>query len=424
MSGLDTQDLWFWSGSAWWCSSINYGKITTFCCGQGRTILWSHDTPGCTPKPLSGLTTHGMDPAQFSSQFQTGVLLHFSGCCWHSSSRLLPQPNDTAGQRPTQQPALNCHQQSISQDHVAMPLHWFCTLQSPESGSDMLGWFFLWDTDLIEKLLYFLYILESPLPVMCGWAGPLQMVAEKSQGTYSPNFTPANLLLYYFTSFFHLDNRNESVTEHQTLVCAMPRILLPPHVSCSFGQTLSTVLTCGCSETRKRFGKEHYRIAEYPTLGEMHKNHWIQCLSNFTQAWAGEASQCLITKMLAFHLFFFAALLPQLTYLEGHDLGCAACWVQLNQTQSFQPAQRAGPGAHPPPSAAASSAWLGWPWDFGDRDQSHLQRWHRETGIRDMWAVQGGQCVAKRSQRGERSEYLIIFNYATTWESISLHLKN
>lgn len=138
MSGLETQDLWFWSSSAWWCSLIRHrkksqpsvvAKVEQSCALMMHLDVLQSLSFGLKP----------MDPAQFSSQFQTGALLRLSGCCWHSSSGLLPQPNDTVGQEPTQEPGLKCNQQSISQDHLAMPLHWFCSFQSPESGSEMLG---------------------------------------------------------------------------------------------------------------------------------------------------------------------------------------------------------------------------------------------------------------------------------------------
>lgn len=64
-----------------------------------------------------------------------------------------------------------------------MPLQWFCTMKSPESGSDMLGCFSLWHTDSVKKLWWdFLYILESALPVMHGWAGPYRWLQRSRRG--------------------------------------------------------------------------------------------------------------------------------------------------------------------------------------------------------------------------------------------------
>lgn len=80
-----------------------------------------------------------------------------------------------------------------------MPLHCFSILQGPESGSDTL---FFWDTVFIEKLPRdFPHILRSALPVMYGWAGPLQMLGEKPRRTSGPNTTPADLLLNCFPNF-------------------------------------------------------------------------------------------------------------------------------------------------------------------------------------------------------------------------------
>lgn len=239
-SSLGTQDLWFWSGAAWWCSLIKHRKITTFCCGKVEQSCELMMYLGVLQSLPLGLKP--VDPAQFYPSFKqepccisqdvadTGAL----GSYLSLITLLGKDPPRCQLWRAINNPFLKTLLQCCYTG--------FAPCRALRVVLTCLVVVFLWDTDLIEKLWWgFLYILESALPVMRGWAGPLQMVAEKSQGTYSPNSIPANLLFNYFTSFFHLENRNESVTEHQTLVCAMPYILLPPHLSCSFSQTASSV---------------------------------------------------------------------------------------------------------------------------------------------------------------------------------------
>lgn len=144
--------------------------MATFCCSKGREILWPDHAPGCIAKPLSGLKT--CESGMLFITVSKWALLHLPGRHWQQL-QALHHPYNTVRQQHIHEPVVKSCQQSISQDHLAMPLHRFLHLAQPWKWFWHAFFFFFWDAVFIELWWDFPHALQSALPVMCGWAGPL-----------------------------------------------------------------------------------------------------------------------------------------------------------------------------------------------------------------------------------------------------------
>lgn len=127
------QVSWFRPGSAQQCSWMKHGEITSSRSSKDRAVLPRDHAPGCAAEPLSGLRT------QRASHCSSTVTITASPRTSRTQQLQAPTSAKNHWQpRQTRESRIKSCQQPVSQDHLAVPLHWFCLLKSPESGSDVL----------------------------------------------------------------------------------------------------------------------------------------------------------------------------------------------------------------------------------------------------------------------------------------------
>lgn len=207
-------------------------------------------------KPLSGLKACELSSCHHSFQ---ALLLLLPGRYWLSSSRHLHQPNDTVGQWHTQEPVVKSYQQSISQDQLATPLHWFCTSQSPESSSDML--FFLGHS-LYEEIMMRFFLTYCDLLFQSRVAGlDNYRCLERSHSGLLALIPLLQTCCWTIFPILPFEQQCKHVSYSSLDTCANTPCssgYVPPSAPPKLWLHCSTShpLTYGCTEMSKQLGKE------------------------------------------------------------------------------------------------------------------------------------------------------------------------